>query len=360
MLFISLILNILFMIILTYIIKFNKKKLLAKIIFLKTQLEIFKQQKGNKRYRSSIFQKIKLSILYSYLKFPKKLCYIYKPETVLKWYRNIIKKFWTFPFTRNNIGRPPISIEIIKLILKLKRENHNWGCRRIQGELKKLDKYVSKSKIAEILIKYGLDPTDYGLTWSKFLKSHINSLFAFDIKTTTTLFGTRLYIFFFISLHSRKIIHFNITLHPTKKWIEIQLRNFVYNFDNKIYLIRDNDQLFKYIDFNKFNIDNIPISLKAPNMNAFIERFIGSFKREALNHFIIFNESQLRYIVKEYVIYYNNFRPHQGIGNVTIPEYVNNYNANNLQTYNKIDKRKILKQKFLNGLLNHYYYKTAA
>jgi transposase InsO family protein len=241
----------------------------------------------------------------------------------------------------------------------MKKENINWGCRRISDELAKLNIIVSKSKVAEILIKHGLDPTDYGLTWSKFLKSHIESVFAMDFKVVTTLFGKTYYLLFFISHFSRKIIHYNITDYPTKKWIELQLRNFSFNFDfdKKIYLIRDNDQLYKYIDFQQFNIEDVPISRQAPDMNAIMERFIGSFKREALNFFVIINRKQLEYIAKTYVYFYNYFRPHQGIGNVTIPEYLN---IKELKIYSKYPKGKIMKQEFLNGILNHYYYKHTA
>jgi transposase InsO family protein len=180
-----------------------------------------------------------------------------------------------------------------------------------------------------------------------------------DFKVVTTLFGKTYYLLFFIAHHSRKIIHYNITDHPTKEWIEHQLRNFTFNFDfdKKIYLIRDNDQLYKHVDFQKFNIEDVPISRRAPDMNAIMERFIGSFKREALNFFVIINRKQLEYIAKNYIYFYNNYRPHQGLGNVTIPEYLN---VNEHKIYSKKPKGKIMKQEFLNGVLNHYYYKQTA
>jgi len=358
MLYLSFIINIFFFSIIFYLLCSKKYNILfAKNIFLKTQLDSYKQTIGNKKIKTSIFQKITLTLLFKYLNYPKHLCYIIKPETILKWYRNIIKKFWTYPFTKHSTGRPPITPETIQLILKFKHENHNWGCRRIHGELKKNDIFVAKSKIAEILIQHGLDPTDYGLTWSKFLKSHIKSLFAMDFKTVTSIFGKTFYVLFFIFHSNRKIIHFNITQHPTKKWIEQQLRNFIFDFDKKIYLIHDNDQLFKYINFKMFNIEDVSIAFQTPNMNAIAERFIGSFDHEALDNFVILTLNQLYNITNEYVYYYNNFRPHQGMGNVTIPDLEN---VKELKIFHKSQKGEILKQKFLGGLINHYYYKKSA
>ena len=143
------------------------------------------------------------------------------------------------------------------------------------------------------------------------------------------------------------------------KWIEQQLKNFVYTFDNPVYLIRDNDMLFSHIDFEQFDIKDVPISFHAPNMNAIVERFIGSFKREALDNFIIVGENQFRNIVKEYVDFYNKFRPHQGLGNVPIPDYESGNYADQ-STFHSSPKGKIGKKEFLSGILNHYYYETAA
>ena len=332
------------------------KKLIAQVILFNTYLDIVKQN-GRRKYKSTVVQKIIIAKLFKFLKYPEKLCYLFKPETILKWYRIIVKKFWTFPFKKKSPGRPPINDETIQLILQLKRENINWGCRRIHGELKKLNISVCKSKIAEILVQYGLDPSDYGLTWSKFLKSHIESIFAMDFKIVTTIFGITYYVMFFISHKSRKIMHYSVTAHPTNRWIRQQLRNFIFDFDKKIYLIRDNDQLFKHVDFEMFvNIEDIPISYHAPNMNAFVERFIGSFVREALGNFIIFSEKQLNNIVKEYVTFYNNYRPHQGIGNIPLSQI----NDNEIKIYSKTPSKKIKKKSFLCGILNHYYIDESA
>ena len=330
-------------------------KLIAEITFLKTQLAIAKSQNKHKTYKTNIFQKLSLSFLFYFLGYPKHLCYIFTPETILKWYKNITKRFWTFP-NKPKKGRPPIPNDTKDLIIQMKKDNPKWGYQKIHGELKKLNVSVSKTSISTILIQNNLNPTATTPSkWSTFIKSHVKSIIATDFKLVTSLFGIRLYVMFFISYHSRKIIHYNITIHPTKQWIQNQLRH-ITDGDKKIYLIHDNDILFKHVDFKMFNIQDIPIALHCPNMNPFIERFIGSFNRESLNNFVILNENQLRNITKEYIHYYNNYRPHQGIDNLTIKSF----ESNEIKIYKKSPERKVCKKSFLSGILNHYYYENSA
>ena len=262
----------------------------AENAFLKSQLDIFRHQKGSKRLRSSVFQKMQLASLYILLDKPKKLCYAFKPEAILRWHKKRVRKFWTFSSNKSSKGRPSIPMEHIGLILSMKKNNHLWGARRISAELVKLDIHVSKSTVAAILVKHGLDPTDYGLTWRKFLSSHINSIIACDFKTVTSVFGKRLYILFFISHQTREILHFDVTDSPNHRWMNQQLRNLrmKLDHDDKMYLIRDNDILYKYIDFKQYDFEDVPISIRSPDMNTVMERFIGSFKRDALDHLIIF------------------------------------------------------------------------
>ena len=334
---------------------FSYSKIIAEIIFLKTQLSIVKSQNKIKSYKTNIFQKLSLSFLFTFLHHPKHLCYIFTPETILKWYKDITKKFWTFK-NKNKKGRPAIPPDTKQLIIQMKKDNPKWGYKRIHGELKKLNISVSKTSISTILIQNNLNPT--GTTpskWSTFIKSHVKSITATDFKLVTSIFGIRFYIMFFISYHSRRIIHYNVTTHPTKKWIENQLRH-ISDGEKKIYLIRDNDMLFKYVNFKIFDIKDIPIAIQCPNMNPIIERFIGSFNREALNNFVIINENQLRNISKEYVSYYNTYRPHQGIENITIPAF----ESNEIKVYTKAPVERVKKKEILSGILNHYYYENSA
>jgi putative transposase len=147
-------------------------------------------------------------------------------------------------------------------------------------------------------------------------KKHIESLYAMDFFTLTNIFGKTYYVWFFMYVKTREIIHFNITTNPTKMFVKLQLHwirdDFLTN-NKHIYLIHDGAGEFKYIKYDAFNIRNVCIPLKSPNMNAHAERFIGSIRRECFDWFILFTEKQIRYLLREYISYYNNRRPHQGI-----------------------------------------------
>jgi len=223
-----------------------------------------------------------------------------KPKTVLKWYRRLIKKFWTFPSWTNKGGRPLTPVHIRNLILEMKNNNLLWGNGKIKGELLKLGIKLDKRTIARILNYFRKKGKVKNVhTWKKFIKSHFDSLFAMDFFTVDSISNKRYYIFFIIYLKTREIVYFDIT-----------------------------------------------ISYRSPNLNAFAERFVGSIRREALDWFVIFTKKQLRKILKEFIYYYNLQRHHQGIDNIPagyIPQR----------------EGKIISESVLFGLHNHYYRKTA-
>jgi putative transposase len=275
---------------------------------------------------------------------------IVKPETVLKWSKEFIKKFWTFPLKRLKSNKNRISTEIKELVLRLKNENLFWGYGKIQGELLKLNINISKSSIKRILKDYRRKgKVKKGLTWNKFIRSHINSLFAMDFFTVDTILGKRFYVFFIISLATREIVHYNVTMNPTGLFIRNQLIEFSYYIEKseelrkkKVYLIHDQYKAFKNLDYKQLGINNVITSYQAPNMNAYAERFVRSVGNDVLEWFILFSEKQIRKILKEYIDYYNSKRPHQGI-NQAIP-----------LGYTPHKEGKILSKSILSGLYHHY------
>ena len=273
---------------------------------------------------------------------------IVKPETILKWSRQYIAKLWTFPRKHAPVGRPRTPKEIREMVLKIKNEN-NWGLGKISGELLKLGIKLSETTISRILDDYRRKgKVRKSLTWSKFIKSHLKSLYATDIFTLDTIFGIRYYVLFIIHLKTRKIITYNVTRNPTREFVRQQLIELTDRIDNEpVYLIHDGSGEYVYIDYSQYNIKNIRISPKAPNMNAYAERFIGSIRREAFDWFVLFNEKQIRNILKEYVNYYNSLRPHQGIDQNIPAGYEPNTNGD------------IVSKPVLSGLINHYYRKAA-
>ena len=297
----------------------GSREIIIQNIILSKENEILKRRL-KKRIRFKFVDKLFYSIFNKLSDKAKDYITLIKPETVLKWQKRLIKKFWTFVSDKPGIGRPPVSKEIKNLILKMKNKNLYWGYMRIQGELLKLGIELDKITIRNILFDFRRKgKVKKGLSWSKFLKSHIKSIYAMDFFTVDTIFNQRFYVLFIIKHETREIIQFVVTTNPVRELIKQQIIDLTEELNEVIYLIYDNARQFKlnYIDYG---IRGILTSVKAPNMPlgarrviSIAERWIGSVRREILDHFIIFNESQLKNILKEYVKYYNKTRPHQGI-----------------------------------------------
>ena len=326
-----------------------KKEFAAKFIITLKELKICKRklEVNNKRIRFTSFDRLFYA---AFNKISSKMDYyisLVRPETVLKWYQQFIKKFWIFPHkSRKKKGRPDISKEIKELVLKIKNDNINIGYGKIQGELKKLGISMDKTTIRKILKTYRKKgKVKTGLTWKKFIKSHIDSLYAMDFFTLTSIFGKTYYIWFFMCIKTREIIHFNITTNPTKMFVRLQLnwvRDDFITDDKPIYLIHDNAGEFNYINYHAYNINSVPTSVKAPNLNAHAERFVGSIRRECFNWFILISEKQIRNLLKEYISYYNTRRPHQGIEQ----EVPKGYTPKTIG--------KVISKPVLSGLFYHY------
>jgi len=229
----------------------------------------------------------------------------------------------------------------------MKNKNVYWGYKRIQGELLKLGIELDKKTIWNILYDFRRrGKVKRGVTWRQFLKSHIKSIYAMDFFTVDTLFNQRFYVFFLIRHKTREIIQFSITMNPVKEFVRQQIIDFSYDLNDMVYLIHDRTGEF-WLKYTDYGINGIKISVRAPNMNSIAERFIGSVRRELLDHFIIFGQNQLYSILKEYVEYYNTKRPHQGIEQRVPKGYT-------IRNCGKIKSRPVLFG------LTHEYYREAA
>ena len=210
-----------------------------------------------------------------------------------------------------------MSAKIRKLIIRMKKENLRWGSVRISGVLRSLAIDISLETVRRT-IQRGRKLGDILPTgdWKRFLKSHWNSLFCCDFLTVETSGFRRFYVFFIMELKSRKIVQFGITRNPDFQFVGNQLRGFMFDReDQKTHLIHDNSGELRCYDYESLGIKGIATVPFSPNMNSFAERFVGSLRRECLDHFIIFGYRQLYTLVCEYIRYYNEERPHQGVGN---------------------------------------------
>ena len=323
----------------------SKKELFVQISIQQKEIEILKRKQGRRRIRFLHSDRIVFSILNRVGHLKDRLTLV-KPETVLRWQRQLIKHFWTFKRTKR-VGRPPVTNEIKQLVLAMKNDNLFWGYKKIQGELQKLDIHLDKKTIRNILNDFRRKGRiKQSLTWEQFLRLQIHSIYAMDFFTVDTILQQRFYVYFMIYHKTREIVHFAITRNPCRQFVRQQLIEFEQSVNDLVYVIHDNAAQF-HLDYLAYGIKEIRTSVEAPNMNAIAERFIGSVRRKALDYFLLISEKQVLNILREYIDYYNSKRPHQGLEQ-NIP-----------QGFEAQKCGKVRKTPILGGLCYHYERRAA-
>jgi putative transposase len=235
---------------------------------------------------------------------------IVKPETVLAWHRAGFRLFWTWKVRHGQPGRPVISRQVRDLIRKMCRENPGWGAPRIHGELLKLGIDIGESSVSKYMVRPRKPPSQ---TWRTFLENHAQQLASIDFFTVPTIRFQILYVFLVLAHDRRRILHFNVTAHPTAEWTGQQLRE-AFPFDQlPRYLLRDRDAIFgdafraQVRDMGILEVLSTP---RSPWQRAYVERVIGSIRRECLDHVIVLHETSLRRVLGSYFDYYHRSRTH--------------------------------------------------
>jgi len=236
---------------------------------------------------------------------------IVKPDTVVRWHRTLVRRHWAqLSGSGRPPGRPRVPAEVRELIRRMATENR-WGAPRIHGELLKLGFDVAEATISRYMPKLPPDP-DKIVQWTAFLRNHLPEIAAMDFVTIPTATFRVLYGFFVIHHDRRRILHFNVTANPTVAWVRQQLRE-VFLDDPRIrYLIHDRDTKFAGLKdwLLGFGVKSTPTAFHAPWQNGVAERWVGTLRRDLLDHVIVLNEAHARRLVSDYIDYYNEDRCH--------------------------------------------------
>ena len=239
---------------------------------------------------------------------------IVKPETVIAWHRRGFCWYWRWKSRQGVPGRPAIDLEVRKLIHKMSLANPLWGAPRIHGELLKLGIKVSQATVAKYMVRQRKPPSQ---TWRTFLNNHVKQLVSTDFFVVPTVAFRVLYVFVVVAHDRRRIVHFNVTAHPTSEWTAQQLVEAFPWGNAPRYLLRDRDSIYEGAFRERVRGMGVREVLKGPQspwQNPYAERLIGSIRRECLDHIVVLNESSLRRLLMSYTQYYLHSRTHLALG----------------------------------------------
>lgn len=236
-----------------------------------------------------------------------------QPETVIRWHRRGFRLYWKWKSRPRWPGRSKVPVDVRNLIRQMSQTNPLWDAPRIHGELLKLGITISQATVSKYMVRHRKPPSQ---SWRTFLTNHANDIVSVDFFTIPTATFRVLFVFVVLSNERRRVLHFNVTDSPSAIWTGQQIVE-AFPWDTApTYLLRDRDGIFGE-DFARrvesMGIKQVLISPRSPWQNPYVERVIGSIRRECVDHTIILNERHLRRVLKDYFKYYHGSRTHLGL-----------------------------------------------
>jgi putative transposase len=329
----------------------------AELLVLRHQNAVLRRQIGRVRYQPG--DRLWLAALARLIPWQRwGEVFAVTPATLLAWHRRLVSRNWDHARKRSP-GRPSTAAAIRKLVIRIAADNPTWGHRRVQGELVKLGHPIAASTVWQILHDAGIDPAPRrsGPTWKQFLTAQAHGILATDFVHVDTVLLRRVYALIVIEHGIRRVHLVGITANPDGAWATQAARNFLMNLGQRAtsvkFLIRDRAGQFTSSFDAVFTAGGIRILAsppQAPRANAVCERIVGTLRRELLDRMLIVNEHHLRQALTEYLLHYNDARPHRSLGQLTPaqadthpPEPVN------------LAERRIRRKQVLGGLTHEYY-----
>jgi hypothetical protein len=273
---------------------------------LRHQLHVLRRQRPG---RPRLFTLDRLLWVWLYRLWPRclEVMVLVKPATIVQWHRQGFRLFWRW---RSRSGRPSADREIRDLIRQMSSANPLWGAPRIHGELLKLGIEISQATVAKYMVRRRGTPSQ---TWRSFLRNHAQGIAAIDMFVVASASFRLFYVMIILTHDRRNIVHTAVTEHPTAAWLSRQVTE-AFPWDTAPrYLLRDRDASYGPYFSNRveaMGITEVITASRSPWQNAYVERLIGSIRRECLDHIVIFNEHHLRRVLSSYVDYYQRTRTH--------------------------------------------------
>jgi transposase InsO family protein len=286
----------------------RRARLEVENLLLRQQLIVLRRKSPT---RVSLWNIDRLLLVWLYRLYPSLLdaIIIVQPETVIRWHRCGFRAYWRWK-SRHVGGRPRIDSEIRALIRQMNRENPLWGAPRIHGELLMLGIEVAESTVSRYMVRRRRPPSQ---SWKTFLSNHAAGIASLDLFVVRTISFRLLYGLVILRHARRRLVAISVTTNPTAEWIAGQVTDAFPWDEAPSHLFRDRDRAFgpAYTHrIRSMGIRDHPTAPCSPWQNGQVERLIGSIRRECLDHLVVFNEAQLRRVLKNYASYYNQVRTH--------------------------------------------------
>jgi transposase InsO family protein len=290
--------------------------LVAENLFLRKQLALY-QERYIKPRRATNATRLTLVWLSRWFNWRQALA-IVQPETFTRWHRQGFRLFWRW---KSGPGRPPIPVDLQALIRRMARENPSWGEERIANELLlKLGLQVSPRTVRKYMPKrldHSRGKRTAAQRWQTFVRNHAQAIVACDFCVVVTATFRLLYVFVLMEHATRRILHVNVTAHPTAAWTLQQFREAIPVDHSYRCLMHDRDSIFsQQLDegIRHLGLQVLKTPVRTPQANALCERLIGTLRRECLDFVIPLTENHLRRIVRAWLPHYNEGRPHMALG----------------------------------------------
>ncbi len=336
----------------------SRSALIAENLFLRKQLAFYQEHRVRPR-RLTDGARISLMLWSKFCDWRSALV-IVKPETLIGWHRRLFKMFWKM---KSRPGRPKLPRNIRQLIARIVEENPTWGQGRVADELAlKLGIRVSPRTVG---VYWPNQPGTRGPSsqrWNSFVRNHARWLLACDFLVVVTAGFRQLYVLVLMEIGTRRIVHSNVTAHPTAAWTLQQFREGLLGDHGQKFLIHDRDSIFSTeLDqqLQSFGLKVLRTPVRAPQANAYCERLIGTMRREFLDFVIPLGERHLRSLLKEWVAHYNQSRPHSSLG-PGIPEPANLVPLPNSGGHSLPEGWRVMAHPVLGGLHHEYRLEKAA